>query len=708
MSIEWPWSGGAKPMLQTEGAECGLACLAMIAAYHGHKVNLGGLRRQFPISMKGLTLEQIINVSTQLQLSPRALRLELDEIDQLKLPAILHWDLNHFVVLDSVKGDRITILDPATGRRTMTLEKASPHFSGVALELTPSPDFKPVEAKVTIKLSDLWGRLVNFRGALIQVLALSLMLQLTVLAIPFFMQLTIDEAVGQSDVNLMALLAIGFAMVHLISSGISALRSWVVLTLGQSVSFQLSGNIMRHLLRLPTRYFESRHVGDLMSRLDSVGPIQSILTNGLVDALIDAFLAITTLAVMASINVSMMLIVLCATILYLGFKLLIFPSIRRRTEEAIIADSKEETYTMETMRSIRAIKLHVHEALRENGWRNRHADVITAQYRLQIYSIWTRFVQSMISNGQMLLVVYVGATAVIANEMSIGVMLAFLSYRSSFTSSASSILDQIEEWRLLSVHLERLSDVVAEPKEELVHGQPRPSQLQPASISARGLCFRYGAHEPDVIKDMDFDIPAGSFVAIVGASGAGKSTLFRLLLGLANPQAGTIHIDGKPLTSSTTGAWRTRIAAVMQDDHLLSGTLADNISFFEDRMDMDRIEEASRQAQIHDTVIAMPMAYHTLIGDMGNVLSAGQRQRIMLARALYKNPDVLFLDEGTANLDEKNEAMIGDMVADMPITRIAVSHRPALVERADMVFRLSDGKLECVWKRQFHGITEHQ
>ena len=694
--IEWPWSRGARAMLQSEAAECGLACLAMVAAHHGHKVNIGGLRRQYPISMKGATLEQLINISTQLHLSPRALRLELEELGQLSLPAILHWDLNHFVVLSSVTRRSITILDPAMGRRTMSIEAASPHFTGVALELTPTHDFKPIDARVTVKLQDLWGRMTNYGSAFGQLITLSLLLQLTTLALPFFMQLTIDEAIGQSDANLLGLLVVGFAIVYLVNSSIQALRSWVVLTLGQSISYQLGGNVVRHLLRLPTRYFESRHIGDLMSRMSSVGPVQSLLTHGLVNAFIDAFLAVTTLIVMAIISVPLMLIVVGATLLYLAFRLMIYPSIRRRAEESIIANAIENTYTMETLRSIRAIKLHIHESFRENGWRNRFADVITANYRSQMYEIWTDFVENFLINGQFLLVVFVAASAVVSNNMTVGLMLAFLSYRSSFMASATALLDHLERWRLLSIHLERLSDIVSEKHEDVVPAQPRSTLLPAPAISAQGLTFSYGINEPDVLKGMDFEIPAGSFVAIIGESGAGKSTLVRLLLGLMPPTAGKLMVDGKQLTPAQVGNWRGRIGAVMQDDQLLSGTLADNICFFEDRPNQSRIEAAGRFAQIHETIMAMPMAYQSLIGDMGSSLSSGQRQRIMLARALYRDPDALFLDEGTANLDEENESVIADMLASLPITRIAITHRPALVERADIVLKLVGGKMEYI------------
>lgn len=692
-AIEWPWSRGMQPMLQAEAAECGLACIAMVAAHHGHRVNIGGLRRQFPISMKGATLPQLIEIAHRLDMAPRPLRLELDELEMLATPAILHWNLNHFVVLERVDRRMVTILDPASGRRVMPIEKVSAHFTGVALELSPTSDFKPVDARVKLRLSDLWGRLVNFRSAFVQVLVLSLLLQVTALALPFFMQLTIDEAIGQSDSNLVMLLVVGFGLVYAINMLVKALRSWVVLTLGQMVAFQLGGNIVRHMLQLPTRYFESRHVGDMMSRLRSVEPIQALLTQGIVNALIDAVLALTTLIVMALISVPLMLITVATTAFYVLFRLAIYPAVRRRTEEELIAEAKADTYTMETIRSIRAIKLHVHEPAREAGWRNRYADVITAKYRAEIYRIWGDFSEDFITDGQFILLVAFAAMAVIDNSMTIGVMLAFLAYRTSFMESATALVDHAERWRLLSVHLDRLSDIVSEQREEVAHASPRSGLLPAPEIQVEDLTFSYDSSQKPIFDGLSFTIPAGSFVAIVGESGAGKTTLMRIILGLMKPQSGGLVIDGQPMGPANTANWRERISAVLQDDQLLSGTLADNISFFADQVDMQRIEAAARMAHIHATIVAMPMGYQSLIGDMGNALSAGQRQRILLARALYRDPDAIFLDEGTANLDEENEIAVADMLASLPITRVAISHRPALVERADIVLRMVNGKM---------------
>lgn len=692
-AIEWPWSRRMRPILQSEGAECGLAAVAMVAAFFGHRVNLSGLRQRFPISMQGATLSDLMGFASALELAPRALRLDLNELGQLQLPAILHWDLNHFVVLESVTAKAATILDPAVGRRVVTLDQVSRHFTGVALELTPTPEFKPVEARVITRLTDLWSRILNYRRAAAQVLILSLALQITALAMPFFMQLTIDQAIAQSDVSVLTLLLFGFLAVFGLNAAIKALRSWVVLALGQSISYQLGGNVVRHLLRLPLQYFESRHVGDLLSRIGSVQPIQSLLTQGLINAVIDAVLAISTLTIMFLISPALGAIVLATTAAFILVGQLIYPALRRRTEEELLARAGEETFLLESMRAIRSIKLFGAETLRENGWRNRYADVVSASYRSRLLGIYLRLSDDIVFGLQFLLVVYFGARQAIDGTMTIGVLLAFLSYRGSFTASAEALVEQAQQWRLIRLHLERLSDIVGQKREAVIVAQPRPGVLAGPAIRADNIRFSYGSTAQPIFDGLSLDIPADGFVAIVGPSGSGKTTLLRILLGLLQPSGGQILIDGMPLGDSSMASWRGRIGAVLQDDHLLTGTIADNISFFGDRVDPDRVAAAARMARIHDEIVQMPMGYHSLIGDMGAALSGGQRQRIMLARALYRDPDALFLDEGTANLDDDNEAAIADMIARLPITRIVVAHRPALIQRASLVLRVEHGKI---------------
>lgn len=706
-TIDWPWSQRLRPTLQSEAAECGLAALVMVAQHHGHRVNLTGLRQRFPISIKGMTLQDLIGIASSLELAPRAVRLELDELDQLQLPAILHWDLNHFVVVEAVTARRVTILDPASGRRLMTHAEVSRHFTGVALELAPTAGFKPIDARPQTKLWHLWSRLTNFRVAFTQLLILSLLLQLMALIAPFFIQLVVDEAIGQADSNLMLLLLIGFGLIYALQGVIRSLRDWVILTFGQSLSFQLGGNVVRHLLRLPVGYFERRHVGDLLSRIGSIQPIQTLLSSGLVSIVIDAALLVTTLIVMLLISPVLTAIVFAFTAAYLLVTQLLYPTIRRRTEEEILARAQEETHLLETMRSIRAIKLHAHEPARESGWRNLYADVISATYRARICDIQLNLAEDLLLGASFLLTVYVGALGVIENKLTVGLLLAFMAYRGSFTSSATALIDQFQRWRLIGLHLERLSDIVTQ-EQEAVQAAPPRVLLSGPDIRLEGLGFSYSPTEPPTLDKIDVTIPAGSFVALVGPSGAGKTTLMRVLLGLLPATSGRIVVDGVPLGPQTLAAWRGRIAAVMQDDYLLSGTFADNISFFDPQADDRAIERFARLARIHDDIVKMPMAYQSLVSDMGAALSSGQRQRLLLARALYRDPDALFLDEGTANLDPETENAIADMIASLPITRVVIAHRPALVDRADIVLKLDRGGITVVRTRAGPTLAKHE
>jgi ATP-binding cassette subfamily B protein RaxB len=692
---EWPWSARLRPILQSEAAECGLASLAMVARYHGHKVNLTGLRQLHPISPKGATLEHLVRIAAALDFSSRPVRLELEELPQLQLPAVLHWDLNHFVVLESVSGRTVTIVDPAVGRLTMTLDKMSRHFTGVALELSPSPGFRPISAQPRTRLSDLWSNLRNFRSAFTQVLLLSLMIQALALLAPLYIQLVVDDAIIRSDAGLLVLLFAGFAAIYFLRAIVTALREWVVLTLGQSLSFQLGGNVVRHLLRLPVGYFERRHVGDIMSRIGSIQPIQQLLAHGLVAFIIDAGLLVTTLIVMFMISATLTVVVIGLTVAYLLLSLLLYPRLRRRTEEEIVAQANEDTYLMESLRAMRAIKLHAHEAVRESGWRNLYADVISASYRARIVGIQQGLGEELLFGLSFLLTVYLGAMAVLEQQLTVGILLAFLAYRASFTSSAIALVGQFQKWRLLRLHLERLSDIVCQ-EQEAVGLAPQRVLLAGPEIRVEKLSFSYSPNEPSIFQGLDFAIPSGSFVAVTGPSGSGKTTLMRVMLGLLTPTQGKMIVDGVPLGPSSMSGWRSRVGAVMQDDYLLTGTLLDNICFFDTDPSERQAQHCARLARIHDDIMRMPMGYHSLVSDMGSALSSGQRQRILLARALYRDPDVLFLDEGTANLDPKTEAAIGDMICRLPITRIVIAHRPALVERAEIVLRLDENGLSWV------------
>ncbi len=676
-------------ILQTEVTECGLACVAMIARYWGHDVDLNILRKRFQVSLNGASLKSVISAADGLQLASRPLRLDMEHLPQLQLPAILHWDMNHFVVLKAIKGDKAHIVDPGVGLRVMKLSKMSNHFTGVALEMSPATGFSPIEARLRPHLSLLWDRLVGLKRAIFQTLTLSLILQLIVLTAPFYLQLVVDGVLPNGDKALLWALLLGFGGLAIIRAIAEAVRSYAILIYGNQMSAQMVGNVFRHLVRLPTSYFEKRHVGDIISRMSSATPIQEALTQSVVAILIDGFMAALMLVIMFIYSPMLGSIVLASVALLTAVTLIIYPHLRRTQEEAIFTKAIENTHVIESIRASTTVKLFGREAQREAAWRNLYTDVINSNVAYGKFTIAQKFAETFIVGLQIVVVVFAAAQLMIGGgkAFTVGMLLAFLAYRQYFTDSITQLLQKGIEFRLLSLHLDRLSDVIFAETEnfEDINSDPLPIQ---GEIKLDHLSFRYSDQDPLVVDNISLTVPAGSMTTLTGKSGGGKTTLMKLMLGLYQPTSGKILIDGLSIHDLGIRNWRQHIGVVMQDDKLLSGTIADNISFFDPEMDMKKVVKAAQAARIHDEIMSIPMTYMSMVGDMGSILSGGQQQRVLLARALYHDPKVLFLDEGTANLDVETEQQIVDVIKDMHITRVIVAHRPAFLESSTKILTI--------------------
>lgn len=687
-------------ILQTELTECGLACLAMVARFHGHNVDLNSLRKKYLLSMRGTSLKQIIKIAGGLSLSPRPLKVDLEQLHKLALPAILHWDLNHFVVLTKVRGDRVDIIDPGIGRRQMSLSQVSDHFTGIALELTPAADFQPVTDRIRPKLSDLWSSLVGAKRAVAQTLGLSVALLATILMAPFLFQLVVDAVLPTpnaptGDRGLLIALAIGFGGLAVMRAVVEAARGYTIVTFGAQLSRQMVGNIFRHLVRLPVRYFERRHVGDIISRMNSTQPIQEALSQSVVSVLIDGAMAAIMLVVMFLFSPLLALIVVGTTGVLVIATLMIYPRLRATQEEAIYMRALENSHVIESIRASTTVKLFGREAEREASWANLFTDFVNADTSHQRWQVAQTFAQTLTIGLQVVAVVVVAAWMMTAeaSEFTIGMLVAFLIYRQYFADAVVKLVTKGNEFRLLSLHLDRLSDIVHAPLEsgtgESDAGGDAPLVEVKGRIQLNTVTFAYSPEDPLVVQDFNLDIAPGEMVTLTGPSGGGKTTLMKLMLGLYAPVSGQVRIDGRDLSTVDPSDWRARIGVVMQDDRLLSGTIADNIAFFDPEIDMTRVIDAARSARIHDTIAAIPMNYLAMIGDMGSILSGGQKQRLLLARALYQKPDVLFLDEGTANLDVETESQIVSLVSGMDMTRIIVAHRPAFLQASDRVIDIT-------------------
>jgi len=680
---------------QNEAAECGLASLAMVAGYYGFNTDLATLRRKYAAGLQGMTLKNVIDVATQMGFGTRPIKVPLDLIGQVRLPAIVHWDMNHFVVLKSVGAGKITVLDPGLGERSYSKEEFSSHFTGIVLELTPTDAFEKREEKTRLKISDLWGQLRGLKRNLVQVLVLSVILQLFVLASPFYLQVAVDEVLTKFDTDLLMVLALGFAGFTLINFIAQALRGYVLLYFGSMLSFQTVGNLFRHLIKLPVDFFEKRHIGDVVSRFGSMEPIKAMLTEGLIASLIDGVMAITTLVLMFIYSPTLAAIAVAAWLLYFIVRMAFYRPFRAAQEDAIVCKAKENTTFIETVRGITSLKLFGAESERENVWQNKYAEVINTNARAEKLRIWFSAANSGIFGVEHIILIYVAAKMVLAGEFSVGMIFAFMAYKRNFTEKASALVEKAIEFRMLSLHLERVADIAHEDQED--QGEELPEGVGrreiDGSMTLKGIRYRYSANTPDVLKGVDLTIERGESVAIVGMSGCGKTTLLKIMTGLFQPAEGQILLGDGPLDTYGLAAYRRQVGVVMQQDDLFAGSIAENISFFDADTDMARVVEAARAAMIHEEIMAMPMKYESLVGDMGAALSGGQKQRIMLARALYRRPKILFMDEGTAHLDVMTERMVNQSVASLGITRVIIAHRPETIRSAGRVLEMTDGTL---------------
>ncbi|PHI37298.1 ABC transporter ATP-binding protein [Pseudoalteromonas sp. GCY] len=682
------WSRKSLPVIiQSEAAECGLASLAMVAGYHGYRTDLTRLRQRFSISIEGCTLLDIMHFAEKLHLTSRPLRIELEDLDALQAPAILHWDMNHFVVLKKANEKRIVIHDPAGGEKTFTMEEASKHFTGVALELTPTKDFEKKEQKASLRFSDFWSRITGLKRSLLLIFMLSILLQVFTLAAPYYIQLVIDDVILTGDTSLLTVLAIGFFLVLLFEIATNALRGFTLLHFGNQMNIQLGANLFHHLVRLPIAYFEKRHMGDVVSRFGSLQQVKQLLTTGVIEAIIDGLMAIITLAMIFFYSPMLSAVVLVAVITYAIIRMVMYKPFRNISEQEIMARAEENSNFMETVRGIQTIKLFGSEVKREGQWQNRYASAINHNIRLGNFKIGYDAINRALFGIENIIVVYLAAHLVIAGGFSTGMLFAFMSYKRQFMDKTANLIEKLIEFKMLGLHFDRIADIALTDKEELQPDQYRKLNIE-GKIEVKNLSFAYSDATPNVIEKLNLTINAGESVAITGPSGCGKSTLLKLMLGLNKPSNGEILVDGISLSQIGARQYRQQIAAVMQDDELLSGTVADNIAFFDSPINMEKVVHCAQLAAIHDDISDMPMGYDSLIGDMGSSLSGGQKQRIILARALYKDPKILFMDEATSHLDTGLEEDINDAVSRLKITRIIIAHRKETIASADREIKL--------------------
>ena len=676
-------------MSQPSGTECGLACLAMTLGSFGVDVGVDTLRRHIQADLGGVSVRSLIEAARAFGLAGRVARVDLDGLAKLRTPAILHWNFDHFVVMQKVTTRHIHIIDPAYGPIRLAPSELSRCFTGVALEFETTADLVRQSHILRASLTQLWTRSNGVATSTALLLAVTILIQALLIIGPLLLPVLVDQVGLRSPTSVLLPVIGWFLLVYAAIAALDYVRRALVGIIGDRVKLAISLNVVTHVLRLPLAFFQSRRLNDLVSRMEHVRDINDLITEEALPTVIDGTFALVTVAVIVMINPWCGLVAAIGSAIYLVAKSASYLAIRQRTMRSLDDESIARGMQIENVRGIQTIKTLSAEAIRTSSWFNMSIRATTSKRELRRLKDGLISTRTAITGLEQVMMIAIAFIQVRSGTLTLGAMLAVLAFRQQLQDRSYPTIDRLFELRVLGLYMDRLGDLTGHGTEQAIGHESVDINAGSAwGVSVDAVSYRYGPDRPLVLDRVSLDVPAGGFVAITGASGFGKTTLVRILLGLIDPSEGSVSLLDGIGGSASPRACRRGIAAVMQDDLLFSGSVLDNIGGFDPVIDEDRAIDVARLAQVHDEILAMPLGYYSFIGDMGSALSGGQKQRILLARALYRRPKVLILDEGTANLDVENERRIVAMLADLPCTKICIAHRAATLARADRIVRL--------------------
>ncbi|EMV5507055.1 peptidase domain-containing ABC transporter [Escherichia coli] len=681
--LDLRWQRRVPVIHQTETAECGLACLAMICGHFGKNIDLIYLRRKFNLSARGATLAGINGIAEQLGMATRALSVELDELRVLKTPCILHWDFSHFVVLVSVKRNRYVLHDPARGIRYISREEMSRYFTGVALEVWPGSEFQSETLQTRISLRSLINSIYGIKRTLAKIFCLSVVIEAINLLMPVGTQLVMDHAIPAGDRGLLTLISAALMFFILLKAATSTLRAWSSLVMSTLINVQWQSGLFDHLLRLPLAFFERRKLGDIQSRFDSLDTLRATFTTSVIGFIMDSIMVVGVCVMMLLYGGYLTWIVLCFTTIYIFIRLVTYGNYRQISEECLVREARAASYFMETLYGIATVKIQGMVGIRGAHWLNMKIDAINSGIKLTRMDLLFGGINTFVTACDQIVILWLGAGLVIDNQMTIGMFVAFSSFRGQFSERVASLTSFLLQLRIMSLHNERIADIALHEKEEKKPEIEIVADMGPISLETNGLSYRYDSQSAPIFSALSLSVAPGESVAITGASGAGKTTLMKVLCGLFEPDSGRVLINGIDIRQIGINNYHRMIACVMQDDRLFSGSIRENICGFAEEMDEEWMVECARASHIHDVIMNMPMGYETLIGELGEGLSGGQKQRIFIARALYRKPGILFMDEATSALDSESEHFVNVAIKNMNITRVIIAHRETTLRTVD-------------------------
>lgn len=674
---------------QMEAVECGAASLASILAAWGHHAPLPEVREACKVSRDGANAATILEAARAYGLEAEAVKVEVEHLEDLPLPAILHWEFKHFLVLERLTRRGAWVVDPGGGRRHVNTAELATAFTGVALCFAPDEGFRERPAALP-SLRRYVEMLRGLRGSLAQALGASAMLQVVGLFFPVANQLLVDRVLLPRHEPWLWGLALGLGGAVAGQALLSLLRSYVLQGVRVTLDRALLSGFVGHLVSLPVGFFLQRQPGDLLQRVDSNAQVRDLFTARSLSALLDAFLLLGYAGLMLAYHVRLALVVLALAGLRVGLAALLRRMTAQLMAAELAASGQERAVLMEALTGLETVKASASQELILGRWTHRlvrRMNVGTQRLRISAASGQAMVFLQGVSAAA---VFWIGGREVVAERMALGVFTAFLTLQGLFLAPLESLLGAFSELQYLGNHLRRLDDVMESVPE--ASGSRDPGRLR-GGIALQGVGFRYGEGSPWILTGVDLEIHPGEKVAIVGRTGAGKSTLARLLLGMHAPSTGTIRFDGLDLAELDLQKLRRQMGVVLQEPFVFDDTVRANLSLLEPEMPLDRVKWAARVACIDQVLERLPQGYKTRVGENARILSGGERQRLCLARAVAAEPVVLLLDEATSSLDLETEARVHSNLAGLGCTRVLIAHRLETVKDADRVLVLEEGRI---------------
>ena len=703
---------------QRDAMDCGPSCLAMIAKHYGQQADKEQLRKICSLGKEGVSLLGISKAAENLGFKTIGGRLSFEMLYQEDpMPCIIHWNQNHFVVVYKIKKHNkgkytVYVADPGKGLVTYTKEEFCEHWvstktngeeKGIVLLLEPTEQFyaqndtKAVPTQRRVKF--LWSYLKKYKRFFTQLILGLLLGSLLQLVFPFLTQAIVDTGIGGKDVGFVWLVLLAEMMLLFSRTAIDFIRSKILLHISTRINISLISDFFIKLMKLPMKFFDTKLMGDLLQRIEDHRRVEQFLTSSSLSLLFSFFTFLIFGVVLAVYNLGIFLVFLFGTSLYASWIILFLKKRRQLDYKYFEQAGRNRNVTYQLIGGMQEIKLQGCEQRKRWEWEDVQADL----FKVNLQSLNLQQVQQAgsitINEVKNILITVLAATAVIHGNMTLGMMLAVQYIIGQLNSPVEQLIQFIYSWQDVSISLDRMNEIHTETNEENVertHTAYTDKTTEGHSLTIKDLFFKYDIYSPkDILSDINLSIPNGKVTAIVGASGSGKTTLVKLLLGFYEPLNGSIQIGNANLSEYNLGWWRSQCGAVMQEGYLFSDTIARNIAISDDEPDIERIRHAARVANIADYIEALPLAYNTMIGQDGQGISQGQRQRILIARVVYKNPMFFFLDEATNALDANNERAITENLSEFykGKTVVVVAHRLSTVRNADQIVVLDEGKI---------------